>query len=105
MCIPPEIELVTLDKAFEIEIDGLVKSRHPVEKRGPGVFKCLRTLDSGFRRNDGKNAFSTFFLRVHQKLVPKTLSYKPERQKSYSAAGLDILRPEEKDFFIYFMCL
>ena len=40
--------------------DGLAKSRHPVEKRGPGVRKILRTLDSGFRRNDGKKAFSTF---------------------------------------------
>jgi hypothetical protein len=41
--------------------DDLVKSRHPVEKRGPGVFKCLRRLDSGFRRNDEKDAFSTFY--------------------------------------------
>jgi hypothetical protein len=39
-------------------IDDLVKSRHPVEKRGPGVSKCVRTLDSGFRRNDEKTAFS-----------------------------------------------
>jgi len=43
-----------------INIDDLVKSRYPVEKRGPGVFRCVRTLDSGFRRNDEKNAFSTF---------------------------------------------
>jgi hypothetical protein len=42
-------------------IDGLVKSRHLVEKRGPGVCNFLGTLDSGFRRNDGKNAFSTFY--------------------------------------------
>ena len=41
-------------------LDDLVKSRHPVEKRGPGVCNFLGTLDSGFRRNDGKNAFSTF---------------------------------------------
>ena len=41
--------------------DDLVKSRHPVEKRGPGVRKILGTLDSGFRRNDGKKAFSTFY--------------------------------------------
>jgi hypothetical protein len=43
-----------------IKPDDLVKSRHPVEKRGPGICERLRTLDSGFRRNDGKNAFSTF---------------------------------------------
>jgi hypothetical protein len=44
-----------------ITFDDLVKSRHPVEKRGPAVFKCLRRLDSGFRRNDGKNAFPAFY--------------------------------------------
>ena len=41
--------------------DDFVKSRHPVEKRGPGVFKYVRALDSGFRRNDEKDAFSTFY--------------------------------------------
>jgi hypothetical protein len=45
--------------------DDLVKSRHPVEKRGPGVCKHLGTLDSGFRRNDGKNAFSTFYETIN----------------------------------------
>jgi hypothetical protein len=69
------------------KIDDLVKTRHPVEKRGPGVFNFLGTLDSpsamlrvvspstllrtvslsngssnhGFCRNDEKNAFSTFY--------------------------------------------
>jgi hypothetical protein len=33
------------------KIDDLVRSRHPVEKRGPGVCTFLGTLDSGFRRN------------------------------------------------------
>jgi hypothetical protein len=28
------------------KIDDLVKTRHPVEKRGPGVFNFLGTLDS-----------------------------------------------------------
>jgi hypothetical protein len=42
-------------------LDGLVKSRHPVEKRGPGVCNSLGTLHSGFRRNDEKNAFATFY--------------------------------------------
>ena len=26
-----------------------------------GVYKALKTLDSGFRRNDGKRPFSTFY--------------------------------------------
>jgi hypothetical protein len=46
---------------FSVKIDDFVKSRHPVEKRGPGVCNFLGTLDSGFRRNDEKNAFSTFY--------------------------------------------
>jgi hypothetical protein len=32
-------------------VKGLVSSRHPGENRGP-VCKALKTLDSGFRRND-----------------------------------------------------
>jgi hypothetical protein len=44
-----------------MKFDDLVKSRHPVEKRSPGVCNFLGTLDSGFRRNDEKNAFSTFY--------------------------------------------
>ena len=40
--------------------DDLVKSRHPVEKRGPGAYKCLKRLDSGSRRNNAINAFSIF---------------------------------------------
>ncbi len=52
-----------------VKIDGLVKSRHPVEKRGPGFLKLLG--NTGFRlqfiphvmrgRNDGKSALLTFF--------------------------------------------
>jgi hypothetical protein len=61
-------------KHLTAKIDGFVKNRHPVEKQGPGVCNFLGTLDSpsamlrvvsssnhGFRRNDGKNAFSTFY--------------------------------------------
>jgi predicted Fe-Mo cluster-binding NifX family protein len=62
-------------------IDDLVKSRHPVEKRGPGVCNFLRTLDSGFRRNDGKNAFSTFYETVIIKQFPE---YTPEHNKEKS---------------------
>jgi len=29
-----------------------------------GFYKCFRTLDSGFRRNDGKRAFSTFYQAI-----------------------------------------
>jgi hypothetical protein len=47
--------------------DDFVKRRHPVEKRGPGICKRLRTLDSGFRRNDRKNAFTTFCETIKKK--------------------------------------
>jgi len=40
--------------------ENFAKSRHSVEKRGPEVFKYMIILDSGFRRNDGKDAFSAF---------------------------------------------
>jgi len=42
-------------------LDGFVKShqnRHPGESRGP---ELLVFLDSGFRRNDGKWRFGTFY--------------------------------------------
>jgi len=52
-------------------VDDLVKSRHPVEKGTPGAYKCLRTLDSGFRRNDGKNAFSSFCETIKSLTMPK----------------------------------
>jgi len=32
-----------------------------------GFHKCLRTLDSGFLRNDGKTAFSTFYETINLK--------------------------------------
>jgi len=52
-----------------IIIDELVKSRHPVESRigsgtgnGVQVFcNSMKLLDSGFRRNDEKRAFGTFY--------------------------------------------
>jgi len=45
----------------ELNLDGLVKSRHPGESGVQVSHKCLKTLDSGFRRNDGKWYFSTFY--------------------------------------------
>ena len=50
------------------KMDELAKSpptRHPGEPRiksgaGAGVHNYLSLLDSGFRRNDGKEHFSTF---------------------------------------------
>ena len=49
-------------------LDGPVKSRHPVAKRGLGFCNSIKTLDSGrrpriprgFRRNDKKRAFGAF---------------------------------------------
>ena len=49
----------------DLNVDDLVKSRHPVEKRGPGVCKCLKTLGPGFRRNDGKHAFWPFYETIN----------------------------------------
>jgi len=43
------------------KVDGLVKSRHPGENRGPEDVNYMILLDSGFRRNDGKAHFLTFY--------------------------------------------
>ena len=49
--------------------DGFVKSRHSGEPRigsgagsgGQGVYKILKILDSGFRRNDEFYGIATFY--------------------------------------------
>ena len=52
-------ELTTLN------FDNPVKSRHPGENRGPEVCKYPEILDSGFRRNDEKERFPTFYERIN----------------------------------------
>jgi apolipoprotein N-acyltransferase len=41
--------------------DEFAKNRHPGESRGPGNYNQLKTLDSGFRRNDESGLPATFF--------------------------------------------
>jgi hypothetical protein len=41
-------------------------NRHPGENRGPGIFKGLKILDSGFRRNDEKTCKPIFSQLPHQ---------------------------------------
>jgi hypothetical protein len=38
----------------------VIKVVTPVKTGVQAVCKCLKNLDSGFRRNDGKEAFATF---------------------------------------------
>ena len=52
-----------------VKLDNLVKSRHPVEKRGPAFCNSMKTLDSGFRRNDEKRAFGTFYESIKDGLI------------------------------------
>ena len=54
-----------------------------------GVQKYLKTLDSGFRRNDRKRAFSTFYetVNIDQKLNQK-LSEKYSKPEEGSMYGL-----------------
>jgi hypothetical protein len=42
-------------------IDGFAKSRHPGENRGPETSYDPKSLDSGFRQNDGKRRFLAFY--------------------------------------------
>jgi hypothetical protein len=48
----------------ELKHDGLVKVVTPVKTGVQGIHDALKTLDSGFRRNDGTGAFSTFYERI-----------------------------------------
>jgi hypothetical protein len=41
--------------------DDLLKSRRPGLSRGQGIYKDLKALDSGFRRDDEKGCFQTFY--------------------------------------------
>jgi hypothetical protein len=43
-----------------MKIDTLVKSRHTGENRCPVFCNMLKSLDSGFHRNDDSWAFLTF---------------------------------------------
>jgi hypothetical protein len=57
----------------QANLDELVKSRHPVEKRGPAFCNSMKTLDSGFRRNDEKRAFGTFYESINLSSLTKGL--------------------------------
>jgi hypothetical protein len=54
-----------IEKCWRINVDGFVRSRHPVEKRGPDFYNSLRMLASGFRRNDGKARPLTFYEAIY----------------------------------------
>ena len=76
--IPSEINNLTAEHAENAEISefkrmyALVKNRHPYESRigsgaGSGVqdvYKVLKLLDSGFRRNDEKAYFHIFYENI-----------------------------------------
>jgi hypothetical protein len=49
---------------FDLKYDGFVKSVTPLKNGVQEFPRSLETLDSGFRRNDGKEAFSTFYERI-----------------------------------------
>jgi len=51
----------TFVNLFFAIFDAFVKVVTPLKNGVQRFHKCLRTLDSGFRRNDGKRAFSTFY--------------------------------------------
>jgi hypothetical protein len=66
------------------KLDGLVKSRHPVEKRDPGLlqvaekpgFRRLPQTRSGVRRNDGEEAFFDFLRDRQLHGLPSFQEYK-----------------------------
>jgi hypothetical protein len=43
------------------KFDGFVRSRHSGENRSPNFLYAFETLDSGFRRNEGKTNYQTFY--------------------------------------------
>jgi hypothetical protein len=56
-----------------MDSDGFVKSRHPGESRGPGHYNQLKTLDSGFRRNDESGLPATFYEFINSLLFEISL--------------------------------
>jgi hypothetical protein len=57
----------TMDQV--VRVDGLVKSRHTGGNRCPVFGKTLKSLDSGFHRNDDSWAFSTFYEAVRVRVM------------------------------------
>jgi len=53
-----------LNSGMNVKLNGLAKVTKAVTPAEAGVQKCLLFLDSGFRRNDGKGQFLTFYERV-----------------------------------------
>jgi hypothetical protein len=49
---------------MNVKLNGLAKVTRAVTPVEAGVQKWLLFLDSGFRRNDGKGQFLTFYERV-----------------------------------------
>jgi hypothetical protein len=67
------------------EFDGLVKSCHSGERRigsgagsgVQGIYKTFKILDSGFRRNDGKTKFQTFYGIIKLDVLNYLRSFQP----------------------------
>ncbi len=53
-----------------LNVDEVVKSRHSGEHRSPENYNYLKRLDSGFRRNDRKAYFKTFYETINGELSP-----------------------------------
>jgi len=60
---------------FRLNIDGFVKSRHSGENWNPETLQ-LKKLDSGFRRNDKKWCFSTFYEFINIEYLRNSFPYK-----------------------------
>ena len=59
-----------------MNFDGLVKSRHPGENRGPDIFNYLIILDSCFRRNDENGLSATIYESIKIIDIGAPSSYK-----------------------------
>ncbi len=67
--------VLPLGMAFLVlNFGGLIKSRHSGENRSPDIYNHLKRLDSGFRRNDKKWCFSTFYEFINLKGSKKLTS-------------------------------
>jgi hypothetical protein len=67
-----------------LNFDGLVKSRHSRENGNPEYSNYLKRLDSGFRRNDRKAYFQTFYEIINFDMMLK----KYVRKKTISVNGI-----------------
>jgi hypothetical protein len=70
----------TFQKQGSRNYDGFVKVVTPVKTGVQRIYNCLRTVDSGFRRNDGKTHLQTFYEIINHDEYAWRMEHSENRQ-------------------------